>query len=72
MTGTELVANTEWLASAPPLTLQWRGRDAAEAWAQVLADDVGYALQCRAGRCRLWVLDAGVGAGAVAAAAPHR
>ncbi|MBX3637698.1 MAG: hypothetical protein KF683_20190, partial [Rubrivivax sp.] len=40
-----------------PLTLHWRGTDAAEAWRLVLGSQTGHALQCVALRCRLWLSD---------------
>lgn len=38
------------------LSLHWRGARLDEAWRRVLGDDLNHALQCEAGRCRVWVL----------------
>ena len=46
------------LSTTRPLTRHWRGRDLAEAWRQVLGDEVSHALQCDARGCRVWVLAA--------------
>ncbi|MBX3636586.1 MAG: hypothetical protein KF683_14535 [Rubrivivax sp.] len=43
------------LAGSRPLTLHWRGTDAAEAWRLVLGNQTGHALQCVGLRCRLWL-----------------
>lgn len=53
-TGEDPRAAAAALASARALTLHWQGRDAAEAWRLVLGDQASHALQCSAGRCRLW------------------
>ena len=55
-TGTQLLDSPELLARTAPITLHWRGKDINEAWAQLLASDVSYALQCQPGACRLWVM----------------
>jgi hypothetical protein len=55
-TGTQLLDQPELLSRTTPVTLHWRGQDIHEAWAQLLASDVSYALQCRPGGCRLWVM----------------
>ena len=56
LTGGVLLERPELLAQTPALTLSWRGRDAGEAWRQLLGDEVGYAVQCAAQACRGWVL----------------
>jgi hypothetical protein len=67
VTGSELLDQPELLAQAGAVTLQWRGADLAEVWARVLADDVAYALQCRDGRCRVWINGVAPGLSASAA-----
>ena len=44
------------LAGARPMTLRWRGRDLAAAWAAVLEGQVSHAVQCAPRGCRVWVL----------------
>lgn len=56
--GSQLLEQPQALAAARPLTRHWRGRDLAEAWRQVLGDEVSHALQCDARGCRVWVLAA--------------
>lgn len=55
-TGTQLLDSPQLLSRTTPVTLHWRGKDINEAWAQLLASDVSYALQCQPGGCRLWVM----------------
>ncbi|MBX3638065.1 MAG: hypothetical protein KF683_22055 [Rubrivivax sp.] len=54
-TGVDPHAAAAALAGSRPLTLHWRGTDAAEAWRLVLGNQTGHALQCVALRCRLWL-----------------
>lgn len=56
LTGVDPQRPAEALHAAPPLTLHWRGSDAAEAWRQVLGVHADHAVQCDAGRCRLWLV----------------
>ncbi|MBX3600083.1 MAG: hypothetical protein KF863_05635 [Rubrivivax sp.] len=56
--GSQLLEQPQVLSTTRPLTRHWRGRDLAEAWRQVLGDEVSHALQCDASRCRVWVLAA--------------
>jgi hypothetical protein len=51
------------------LSLHWRGARLDEAWRRVLGDDLNHALQCEAGRCRVWVLGPVHGGGAAVVAA---
>jgi hypothetical protein len=38
-----------------PITLRWRGRDAAQAWQALLADDVSFAVRCGPRTCEVWL-----------------
>jgi len=58
LNGTPLRGAVDLLAGTRPLTVSWQGRDASFAWRAVLADEVNFALQCRAGRCQAWILSA--------------
>lgn len=55
LTGTQLLESPEHLGATKPITLDWRGVDAAEAWRQVLADHVSYGLRCGHDGCRVWI-----------------
>lgn len=44
------------LEGARPVTLRWRGRDLAAAWAAVLDGEASHAVQCAPRGCRVWVL----------------
>lgn len=51
------VAGAEGLpAGGRPITMQWQGRSAAEAWHQLLAAEASYAARCSGGRCDIWVV----------------
>lgn len=70
LTGAQLLERPEVLAQTRPVTLRWQGRDAADAWRALLADELSYALDCRHPRaCKVWLFDTGV-AGATAPVAP--
>lgn len=55
LTGVDPQRPSDLLRTDHPLTLHWRGTDAAEAWRLVLGSQTGHALQCVALRCRLWL-----------------
>lgn len=56
LTGVDPQRPAAVLHGARPLTLHWRGSDAAEAWRRVLGAQPGHALQCDGARCRLWLI----------------
>lgn len=56
--GSALLGDTAQLAGARPLHLDWHGRDAAGAWQAVLGQEVSFAAQCGAVRCRVWIIEA--------------
>lgn len=56
LTGVDPQRPAAVLHGARPLTLHWRGSDAAEAWRRVLGAQAGHALQCDGARCRLWLI----------------
>lgn len=58
LSGSALHGSIELLAQARPLDLRWQGRTLAQAWEQVLGQDLNYALQCRRDRCEAWIVAA--------------
>lgn len=56
LTDAQLLAGRDLLARASPVTLQWRGRDAVQAWQRVLGDNIRHSVHCDADGCRVWVL----------------
>lgn len=56
LTHAELLYTPDALAQAAPLTVNWRGRDAAEAWRVLLGPNASHALQCDQMSCRVWLV----------------
>lgn len=54
--GSILLGDLAVLASARPVHLDWQGRGAANAWAAVLGQEVGFATQCGSVGCRVWII----------------
>jgi hypothetical protein len=69
LSGTQLFERPQALAQARRATLRWQGRELAEAWRVLLADDAHYALDCRGAQaCRIWVFGAHSATNAAASA----
>ena len=71
LSGTEVPSGANALRAARPLNLRWEGRDLAAAWQAVIGNEASYALQCRPGRCTVWIVDPNPAAANSAAAAPR-
>jgi hypothetical protein len=51
-----LLAAPEALQQTPALSLHWRGPSLAEAWQQLLGDEVDHALRCEPRGCQVWIV----------------
>lgn len=71
LSGTEVPSGANALRAARPLNLRWEGRDLAATWQAVIGNEASYALQCRPGRCTVWIVDPNPAAANSAAAAPR-
>lgn len=59
LSGSPLRGSVDALSESRPLDLHWQGRDLALAWQALLGNEVSYALQCDARRCRAWIVGDG-------------
>jgi len=56
LTDARLMEGTALLARAPPVNLQWQGRDPLDAWRRLLGENIRHVVHCGNEGCRVWVL----------------